>query len=187
MAKRKSEKQKLVERIRRKTERVKRLYAPTNNSGEAEGLLKTQRKKFGAITKTKNPSKIALGSLNKMSLARLKLLEHQQDLFIKSKWVTKKGRAEMLQKQYESMVDLGYDITRKEYNVMRKLFGDDDIQELRDMKNFSSDAVISFVEDTKGNFKKVKSAVQEVIQSDGYKDMNAVQIKKAVNEIIKRK
>ena len=93
----------------------------------------------------------------------------------------------MLQKQYESMVDLGYDITRKEYNVMRQLFGDDDIQELRDMKNFSSDAIISFVEDTKGNFNKVKSAVQEVIQSDGYKDMNAVQIKKAVNEIIKRK
>ena len=85
------------------------------------------------------------------------------------------------------MTDLGYDITRKEYNVMRKLFGDDDIQELRDMKNFSSDAIISFAEDTKGNFRKVKSAVQEVIQSDGYKDMNAVQIKKAVNEIIKRK
>ena len=85
------------------------------------------------------------------------------------------------------MVDLGYDITRKEYNVMRQLFGDDDIQELRDMKNFSSDAIISFVEDTKGNFRKVKSAVQEVIQSDGYKDMNTVQIKKAVNEIIKRK
>ena len=187
MAKRKSEKQKLVERIRRKNKRVQRLYTSTKRSGEAEGFLKTQRQKFGAITKTKNPSKIALGSLNKMSLSRLKLLEHQQDLFIKSKWVTKKGRAEMLQKQYEAMVDLGYDITKKEYNVMRQLFGDDDIQELRDMKNFSSDAIISFVEDTKGNFNRVKSAVQDVIKSDGYKDMNAVQIKKAVNEIIKRK
>ena len=55
------------------------------------------------------------------------------------------------------------------------------------MKNFSSDAIISFVEDTKGSFNKVKSSVQEVIQSDGYKNMNAVQIKKAVNEIINRK
>ena len=187
MAKRKSEKQKLVERIRRKNERVQRLYASTNRSGEAEGFLKTQRQKFGAITKTKNPSKIALGSLNKMSLSRLKLLEHQQDLFIKSKWSTKKGRAEIAQKQYETMTDLGYELSKKEFKIMRKLFGDDDIQELRDMKNFSSDAIISFVENTKNSFDEIKSAVKEVMQSDGYENMNAVQIKKAVNEIIKRK
>lgn len=187
MARRKSEKQKLVERIRRKNERVQRLYDSTSESGEANGFLKTQRQKFGAITKNKNNSKIALGYLNKMSLSRLKLLERQQDFFIKSKWVTKKGRAEIAKKQYETMTDLGYELSKKEFKVMRKLFGDDDIQELRDMKNFSSDAIISFAENTKNSFDEIQSAVKEVMQSDGYENMNAVQIKKAVNEIINRK
>ena len=53
MARRKSEKQKLVERIRRKNERIQRLYASTNKSDEADGFFKNTATKIWCNHKDK--------------------------------------------------------------------------------------------------------------------------------------
>lgn len=192
MAGHKNVRKELIAHIKEQNKEVQRLYKEGVASGEIKGFLRTQRNKFSAITHTKNNRKIALGSLSKMNIASLKLLENQQKMFINSKWVTAEGREEIAQKQYETMLNDGfYELSQEQFNAMRDLFADDDIEAMRETKDYSSDQIISLAETRKESVDKIIEAVKYVQSLDGYSEMTATdidtEIKKKLNDDIKKK
>ena len=111
--------------------RFKEIQEEERQSGVPSEFIKTQRVAFSQLTKTKSKYKFATGNLQKMSVKSLKAIERQQKAFLKSKWSTPEGRAEILQKQYETFSDT-YDVSEENFKTIHKVLGSENFRGLKD-------------------------------------------------------
>lgn len=125
--------------------RFKEIQEEERQSGVPSEFIKTQRVAFSQLTKTKSKYKFATGNLQKMSVKSLKAIERQQKAFLKSKWSTPEGRAEIFQKQYETFSDT-YDVSEENFKIIHKVLGSEAFRGLKD-KIPPSRAVIEYLQE----------------------------------------
>lgn len=111
--------------------RFKEIQEEERQSGVPSEFIKTQRVAFSQLTKTKSKYKFATGNLQKMSVKSLKAIERQQKAFLKSKWSTPEGRAEIFQKQYETFSDT-YNVSEENFKTIHKVLGSENFRGLKD-------------------------------------------------------
>ena len=111
--------------------RFKEIQEEERQSGVPSEFIKTQRVAFSQLTKTKSKYKFATGNLQKMSVKSLKAIERQQKAFLKSKWSTPEGRAEIFQKQYETFTDT-YNVSEENFKTIHKVLGSENFRGLKD-------------------------------------------------------
>ena len=88
---------------------------------------------------------IPIGNLSDYGTKRLKTLLIQQKKFLKSKWSTPEGRAEIFQKQYETFTDT-YDVSTENYKKITKVLGSKAFRGLKEF-NVPSDVVIEYLKE----------------------------------------
>lgn len=168
----------LINQINRQYKVVKRKYEATAKSGEVDNFLKNQRAKFGALTNTKNTKTIALGSLSKLSTRRLEELARQQQLFINSRYTSAKGRREIAKNQYEGMLENYPTLTRKQFNIIQKVFGDKNkIAEMRENKGYSSGQVLDIATHKGATITKIQDAINIITKRDDYEQLKAYEVR----------
>lgn len=111
--------------------RFKEIQEEERQSGVPSEFIKTQRVAFSQLTKTKSKYKFATGNLQKMSVKSLKAIERQQKAFLKSKWSTPEGRAEIFQKQYETFSDT-YNVSEENFKTIHKVLSSENFRGLKD-------------------------------------------------------
>ena len=74
---------------------------------------------------------IPIGNLSDYGTKRLKTLLVQQKKFLKSKWSTPEGRAEIFQKQYETFTDT-YNVSEENFKTIHKVLGSENFRGLKD-------------------------------------------------------
>ena len=88
---------------------------------------------------------IPIGNLSDYGTKRLKTLLIQQKKFLKSKWSTPEGRAEIFQKQYETFTDT-YDVSTENYKKITKVLGSKAFRGLKEF-NVPSDVIIEYLKE----------------------------------------
>ena len=142
--------------------RFKEIQEEERQTGVPSEFIKTQRVAFSQLTKTKSKYKFATGNLQKMSVKSLKAIERQQKAFLKSKWSTPEGRAEILQKQYETFTDT-YDVSEENFKIIHKVLGSEAFRGLKD-KIPPSRAVVEYLQEE--GFDKRQAAVDAIPKFD---------------------
>lgn len=125
--------------------RFKEIQEEERQSGVPSEFINTQRVAFSQLTKTKSKYKFATGNLQKMSVKRLKAIQRQQKAFLKSKYSTAEGRAEIFQKQYETFTDT-YDTSKENYGKIVKVLGSKSFRGLRQI-TVPSDVIIEYLKE----------------------------------------
>lgn len=125
--------------------RFKEIQEEERQSGVPSEFINSQRVAFSQLTKTKSKYKFATGNLQKMSVKSLKAIERQQKAFLKSKYSTPEGRAEIFQKQYETFTDT-YEVSRENYKKITKVLGSKAFRGLKEF-NVPSDVIIEYLND----------------------------------------
>lgn len=142
--------------------RFKEIQEEERQSGVPSEFINTQRVAFSQLTKTKNKYKFATGNLQKMSVKTLKAIERQQKAFLKSKWSTPEGRAEIFQKQYETFTDT-YNVSEENFKIIHKVLGSENFRGLKD-EIPPSRAVIEYLQEN--GFKKRQAVVDAIPKFD---------------------
>lgn len=142
--------------------RFKEIQEEERQSGVSSEFIKTQRVAFSQLTKTKSKYKFATGNLQKMSVKSLKAIKKQQKAFLKSKWSTPEGRAEIFQKQYETFSDT-YNVSEENFKTIHKVLGSEAFRGLKD-KIPPSRAVVEYFQEE--GFDKRQAAVDAIPKFD---------------------
>lgn len=88
---------------------------------------------------------IPIGNLSDYGTKRLKTLLIQQKKFLKSKWSTPEGRAEIFQKQYETFTDT-YDVSTENYKKITKVLASKAFRGLKEF-NVPSEVIIEYLKE----------------------------------------
>ena len=88
---------------------------------------------------------IPIGNLSDYGTKRLKTLLIQQKKFLKSKWSTPEGRAEIFQKQYETFTDT-YDVSTENYKKITKVLGSKTFRGLKQI-TVPSEVIIEYLKE----------------------------------------
>lgn len=110
---------------------------------DASGFLKTQYEKFRILTNTKSKKRLATGNLSRMNKKKLADMIEHQNQFLSSKWSTKQGRLEAMEKARNTLArQRGMNLTQKGYLAYTKLLSDETIGTILTEVHIDSDDII---------------------------------------------
>lgn len=125
--------------------RFREIQEEERQSGVPSEFISSQKVAFSQLTKTKNKYKFATGNLQKMSAKKLKAIQRLQKAFLKSKWSTPEGRAEIFEKQYATFNDT-YTIIKEDYGKLRKVLSSKAFRGLSEYQP-PSQAIIEYLQE----------------------------------------
>ena len=146
--------------------------------------------KFNTIMGTNQKYHPDFRKAYKLSKTQLSDLLHQQELFLNSKWSTKKGRKEIAEKQYKKMLETYPGLTRKGFKLIQQILSDDgSIAELREKKQLSSEQIIDIVIrcDFEVSKKQITSVINRLSEADSFKGKKNSQIIDLISKELKAK
>lgn len=126
----------------------------------------------------------------KLSKTQLSDLLQQQELFLNSKWSTKKGRKEIAEKQYKKMLETYPELTKKGFKLIQQILSDDgSIAELREKKQLSSEQIIDIAKRSDFNVskKQIASVINRLSETDSFKGKKNSQIIDMISKGLKAK
>lgn len=126
----------------------------------------------------------------KLSKTQLSDLLQQQELFLNSKWSTKKGRKEIEKKQYETMKKNYPNLTKKGFKLIQQLLSDDgSITELREKKQLSSEQIIDIALQSDFNVRKkqIADVINQLSESNSFNGLKNSEIIDLISEKLKAK
>lgn len=126
----------------------------------------------------------------KLSKTQLSDLLQQQELFLNSKWSTKKGRKEIAEKQYKKMLETYPELTKKGFKLIQQILSDDgSIAELREKKQLSSEQIIDIAVRSDFNVgkKQIASVINRLSESDSFNGKKNSEIIDLISEKLKSK
>lgn len=141
--------------------------------------------KFNAIMGTNQKYYPVFRKAYKLSKAQLSDLLHQQELFLNSKWSTKKGRKEIEEKQFNTMKKDYPGLTKKGFKLIQQLLSDDgSIAELREKKQLSSEQIIDIAVRSDFNVakKQIASVINRLSETDSFKGKKNSEIIDLISE-----
>ena len=146
--------------------------------------------KFNTIMGTNQKYHPDFRKAYKLSKTQLSDLLQQQELFLNSKWSTKKGRKEIAEKQFKTMKKNYPNLTKKGFKLIQQLLSDNGaIAELREVKQLSSEQIIDVAlqSDFKASRKQIASAINRLSESSSFKNMKNSQIIDLISKELKAK
>ena len=146
--------------------------------------------KFNSIMGTNRTYRPDFSKADRLSDTQLSDLLQQQELFLNSKWSTKKGRKEIEEKQYKTMKKNYPNLTKKGFKLIQQLLSDNgSIAELREVKQLSSEQIIDIAlrSDFKASREQIASAINRLSESDSFKGKKNSQIIDLISEKLKSK
>lgn len=146
--------------------------------------------KFNTIMGTNRTYRPDFSKAGKLSDTQLSDLLQQQEMFLNSKWSTKKGRKEIEEKQYKTMKKNYPNLTKKGFKLIQQLLSDNRaIAELREVKQLSSEQIIEIAlrSDFKTSRKQIASAINRLSESSSFKNMKNSQIIDLISKELKKK
>ena len=160
----KQERQQLIGEIKTNMSEINRRFreiqAEERQNGVSSDFIKSQKVSFSQITKSKNKYKFGTGNLQKMSVKNLNALLRLQKNFLKSKYSTPEGRAEIFEKQYATFSDI-YDISKEEYKKLIKVLGSKNFRNIGEFTALS-EATVEYLKEVGFDKKKdVIAAIQK--------------------------
>lgn len=116
-------------------------------TGTQSEFLLNQQSIFRALTNTVSRVKISTGNLSRFNKTRLSDILAQQRLFLRSRWSTAEGRAEIRQRQFETFQQRVPGITEEEFENIRTFFshGNRIYSELLESGMLASDQVVDMM------------------------------------------
>ena len=174
------DRQKMLGEIERNAKIINNRYdeALLNNYMKSD-FFTGQVDKFNTIQGTSRTYRPDFSKANKLSDTQLSDLLHQQELFLNSKWSTKKGRKEIEKKQFNTMKKNYSGLTKKGFKLIQQLLSDNGaIAELREKKQLSSEQIIDIAlrSDFKSSREQIASAINHLSESDSFKGKKNSQI-----------
>lgn len=146
--------------------------------------------KFNTIMGTNRKYRPDFNKADKLSDTQLSDLLQQQELFLNSKWSTKKGRKEIEEKQYKTMKKNYPNLTKKGFKLIQQLLSDNgSIAELREVKQLSSEQIIDIAlrSDFKSSREQIASAINRLSESGSFNNMKNSQIIDLISKELKKK
>ena len=144
--------------------------------------------KFNTIMGTNRKYRPNFRKADKLSDTQLSDLLQQQELFINSKWSTKKGRKEIEEKQFNTMKRNYPWLTKKGFKLIQQLLSDDgSIAELREKKQLSSEQIIDIVKrsDFEVSKKQIANVINQLSESDSFNGKKNSQIIDMISKKLK--
>lgn len=185
------DRQKMLDEIKRNAKIINNRYDESllNNYMKSD-FFTGQVDKFNTIMGTNRTYRPDFSKANKLSDTQLSDLLHQQELFLNSKWSTKKGRKEIEEKQYNTMKKNYPGLTKKGFKLIQQLLSDDgSIAELREKKQLSSEQIIDIAKrsDFDVSKKQIASVINRLSETDSFKGKKNSQIIDMISNGIKAK
>lgn len=146
--------------------------------------------KFNTIMGTSRTYRPDFSKANKLSDTQLSDLLQQQELFLKSKWSSKKGRKEIEEKQYNTMKKNYPGLTKKGFKLIQLILSDDgSIAELREKKQLSSEQIIDIAlrSDFKTGRKQIATVINQLSESNSFNGLKNSEIIDLISEKLKAK
>ena len=146
--------------------------------------------KFNTIMGTNRTYRPDFSKANKLTDTQLSDLLQQQELFLNSKWSTKKGRKEIEENQYNTMKKNYPELTKKGFKLIQQLLSDDgSITELREKKQLSSEQIIDIAlrSDFKVGKKQIADAINQLSESNSLKGLKNSEIIDIISKKLKSK
>lgn len=153
-------------------------------------FFKGQVDKFNTIMGTNQKYHPDFRKAYKLSKTQLSDLLHQQELFLNSKWSTKKGRKEIEEKQYNTMKKNYPGLTKKGFKLIQQLLSDDgSIAELREKKQLSSEQIIDIAirSDFKTGKKQIANVINQLSESNSFNGLKNSEIIDIISKKLKSK
>ena len=185
-------KKELIYKIGRNNKRVNARYNSAYVGGYIDSeYFQNMAEKFDAITGNKSTKSnkswninIKLTGINSLKKQRLEDLLKQQELFLQSKYTTKKGRSEIKRKQFESLQDKFPELTKKQFDVLMKIFSDKElVGEMMERKGWDSNRKIAIAKAMrKHGFNDLEKAVKTLSEMP---NLNQLSSSQALNELLK--
>lgn len=185
-------KKELIKQIRRNNERINARYESAYIGGYiASDYFQTMAERFDAITGNTSTKKnvdwnihINITGIGNLQKQKLEDLLNQQQMFLKSKYTTKKGRAEVRRKQFESLQDKFPELTKKQFGVLQKIFSDKGlVAEMMEKKGWDSNQKLAIAKSMKKRgFNDLEKAIKELSKNNNLDEMSSSQ---ALNELLK--
>ncbi len=185
-------KQELIKQIRRNNERINKRYDSAYVGGYISSeYLQTMAEKFDAITgnTSTRPNvnwniEIKLTGIGSLKKQQLEDLLNQQQMFLQSKYTTRKGRAEIKRKQFETLQDKFPELTKKQFNILQKIFSDKNlIGEMVEKKGWDSNQKIAIAKAMKKRgFNDLEKAIKTLSEMPNLEKMTSTQ---ALDELLK--
>lgn len=185
------DRQKLLGEIERNAKIINNRYdeALLNNYMKSD-FFTGQVDKFNTIMGTDRTYRPDFSKANKLSDTQLSDLLHQQELFLKSKWSTKKGRKEIEEKHYNTMKKNYPSLTKKGFKLIQQLLSDDgSITELREKKQLSSEQIIDIAVRSfyRASAKKIADVINQLGESNSFNGLKNSEIIDLISEKLKAK
>lgn len=146
--------------------------------------------KFNTIMGTNRTYRPDFSEADKLTDTQLSDLLQQQELFLNSKWSTKKGRAEIEEKQFKVMKKNYQNLTKKGFKLIQQLLSDNGaIAELREVKQLSSEQIIDIAlrSDFKANREQIASVINRLSESSSFNGKKNSQIIDMISKELKSK
>ena len=174
------DRQKMFDAINRNAKMIDKRYdeALLSNYMRSD-FFSGQVDKFNTIMGTNRTYRPDFSKVDKLSDTQLSDLLQQQELFLNSKWSTKKGRKEIEEKQYNTMKKKYPGLTKKGFKLIQQLLSDNgSIAELREKKQLSSEQIIDITlrSDFDVSKKQIASVINRLSETDSFKGKKNSQI-----------
>lgn len=185
------DRQKMLDAINRNAEMIDKRYdeALLSNYMRSD-FFSGQVDKFNTIMGTNRTYRPDFSKANKLSDTQLSDLLQQQELFLNSKWSTKKGRKEIEKKQYETMKKNYPFLTKKGFKLIQQLLSDDgSIAELREKKQLSSEQIIEIAVRSfyRESAKKIADVINRLSEANSFNGLKNSEIIDLISEKLKAK
>lgn len=166
--------------------KVKENFVEINNRFKEVGMEGLQdynifleyREKFGQVTSTQNKNllKINSGRISKASKSKLNDILQVQQKFLRNAWTTEQGRQNILDNAYATFSKKNKEISEHDFLRLINVLESDAFSMLKDVKNISSDVIVAL--QRQSSLDKVISAIDKVINSPNFDDLDREQIEK---------
>lgn len=185
------DRQQMLEEIRRNASVINDRYDDALLNGYMRSDFFTgQVDKFNTIMGTNRKYRPDFSKADKLSDTQLSDLLQQQELFLNSKWSTKKGRKEIAEKQYKKMLETYPELTYKGFKLIQQILSDDgSIAELREKKQLLSEQIIDIAKrsDFNVNKKQIAHVINRLSETDSFNGKKNSQIIDLISNELKKK